>query len=211
LPTGAAVGSGLQEIGGTTVLLLVLGLVIFIGIHLVPTNPLLRAVLAVRMGEGVWKGVFSLLSLVGFALIVVGYHKLQLHPGKNPVVWSPPAWGRHATMALMLPVFPLLIAAYLKGRITAAVRHPMVTAIKLWALAHLLVRGDLGSMLLFLGFLAWAVYDRISLKRREAQGYVKVSGGPVVNDVIAVVGGFALYAVFVKWGHAALIGLPLMP
>ncbi len=192
-------------------LLLVLGLVIFVGIHLVPTNPLMRAVLAVRLGEGAWKGLFSLASLVGFVLIVVGYHKLQLSPAKSPVLWSPPAWGRHATMALMIPVFPLLIATYLRGHIAATVRHPMITAVKLWALAHLLVRGDLGSMLLFLGFLGWAVYDRISLKRREAQGLVKVTGGPVVNDVVAVVGGLILYGIFVKWGHAALIGLPLVP
>ncbi|MDX2157289.1 MAG: NnrU family protein [Hyphomicrobiaceae bacterium] len=192
-------------------LTLLLGLVIFIAIHLVPTQPDMRRALAVRMGEGAWKGVFSLISLAGFVLIVVGYHKLQLHPGKNPVLWSPPPWGRHATMALMLPVFPLLIATYLPGRIAGAIRHPMITAVKFWALAHLLVRGDLGSILLFLGLLAWAVYDRISLKHREAAGLVTVKSGPLANDVIAVVGGLILYAVFVKWGHPALIGVQLIP
>jgi uncharacterized membrane protein len=192
-------------------LTLLLGLLIFLGVHLVPTRPEMRYAVVSRMGEGPWKGVFSLVSLVGFVLIVVGYHKLQLNPGKNPVVWSPPAWGRHATLVLMLPVFPLLIATYLRGRIAGAVRHPMITAVKLWALAHLLVRGDLASMALFLGFLAWAVWDRISLKHREAAGLVQVASGPVVNDVIAVVGGLAIYVAFVKWGHAALIGMPLVP
>jgi uncharacterized membrane protein len=193
------------------VLILLLGLVIFFGIHLLPTSPDLRRGLARQMGEGAYKGIFSLVALIGFMLIVYGYHKVQLQPGKNPVVWTPPPWGRHVTFALMLPVFPLLIAAYLRGRIAAAVRHPMVTAIKFWALAHLLVRGDLASIVLFFGFLVWAVYDRISLKKREAAGLVTVAGGPIVNDVAAVAAGLAVYAAFAKWGHAALIGIALLP
>jgi uncharacterized membrane protein len=190
---------------------LMLGLAVFIGIHMVPARPELRRVLAGRFGEGAWKGVFSLIALAGFALIVVGYHKIQLHTGKNPVIWTPPAWGRHVTFALMLAVFPLLIEAYLPGRIAGAIRHPMITAVKVWALAHLFVRGDLASLLLFGSLLAWAVYDRISLKHREAAGLVVIKSGPVLNDVIAVVAGIALYGVFVKFGHPALIGVPLLP
>ena len=192
-------------------LLLLLGLVIFIGIHIVPTASDLRREIVARFGEGPYKGVFSIVSLIGFALIVYGYHKVQLNPGKNPQLWHPPAWGRHATLALMLPVFPLLIATYLPGRIAALIRHPMITAVKFWALAHLFVRGDLASLLLFLGLLAWAVYDRITLKRREAAGSVKVKSGSVVNDVIAIVGGVVLYAAFAKWGHPALIGVSVIP
>ncbi len=192
-------------------ILLVLGLIVFLGVHLVPTQPDLRRGLSGRIGEGAYKGLFSLIALAGLALIIFGYHKIQVMPGKNPALWSPPLWGRHVTMLLMLPVFPLLLAAYLPGRIAAAVRHPMITAVKFWALAHLFVRGDMASLLLFLGFLAWAVVDRISLKRREAEGQVTVKSGPVSNDLIALVVGLALYGIVLKWGHAALIGVKLIP
>lgn len=192
-------------------LILILGLAIFIAIHIVPTRPELRRELAGRFGEGAYKGVFSGVAALGLVLIVYGYHKIQLHPGKNPVLWNPPAWGRHATMALMLPVFPLLIATYLPGRIAGAIRHPMITAVKLWALAHLFVRGDAASLALFLGLLAWAVYDRITLERREASGLVTVKSGPAINDVIAIVAGLILYGLFAKWGHAALIGIKIIP
>ena len=114
-------------------------------------------------------------------------------------------------MALMLPVFPLLIETYMPGRIATVVRHPMITAVKFWAFAHLFVRGDLASLLLFLGFLGWAVYDRISLKPREASGLVRVRSGPLSNDAIALVAGLAVYFAFAKWGHPLLIGVPVFP
>jgi len=190
---------------------LVMGLALFIGIHLVTTQPDLRQGLAQRMGDGPYKGLYSLLSFAGLALIILGYHKVQLAPGKNPILWTPPLWGRHVTMLLMLPVFPLLVATYLPGRISAAIRHPMITAVKFWALAHLFVRGDAASVLLFAGLLGWAVYDRISLKHRETAGLVSVNSGPMRNDIIAIVAGLAIYAIFLKWGHALLIGVPLLP
>lgn len=190
---------------------LVLGLILFIGIHLLPTQTDMRTGLQSRFGEAAYKGFFSLVALAGLVLIVVGYHKAQVMPGKNPILWTPPAWGRHVTMTLMLPVFPLLLAAYLPGRISATIRHPMVTAVKLWAVAHLFVRGDAASVLLLVGLLGWAVYDRISLKQRERAGLVQIRSGPVRNDILAVVGGLVIYAVFVKWGHAALIGVPIIP
>lgn len=190
---------------------LVLGLILFIGIHLLPTQTDMRTGLQSRFGDAAYKGFFSLVALAGLVLIVVGYHKAQVMPGKNPILWTPPAWGRHVTMTLMLPVFPLLLAAYLPGRISAAIRHPMVTAVKLWAVAHLFVRGDAASVLLLVGLLGWAVYDRISLKQRERAGLVQIRSGPVRNDILAVVGGLIIYGVFVKWGHAALIGVPIIP
>ena len=101
-------------------------------------------------------------------LIVLGYHKLQIMPGKNPQLWNPPVWSRHLAFVLMLPSFVLLVAAYVPSRIRTAVKHPMLAAVKIWAFAHLLANGDLGSLVLFGSFLAWAVYDRISVKRRAA-------------------------------------------
>lgn len=189
---------------------LIVGLALFLGVHLVTTQTEFRRGLTARMGENRYKGLYSLIALAGFALIAFGYHKAQVMPGKNPMLWSPPQWGRHVTMLLMLPVFPLLFATYLPGRLSAAVRHPMVTAVKFWALAHLFVRGDVASLLLFGGLLAWAVYDRISLKQREAAGLVHLKSGSGRNDVLALGLGLIVYAIFIKWGHAALIGVPLM-
>ena len=190
---------------------LLLGMLVFTGIHLLPMQIDLRRGLITRYGEMAYKAVFSLVSAVGLGLIIFGYHKARTHLGKNPQLWIPPPWGRHVTMLLMLPVFPLLIETYLPGRIAAAVRHPMITAAKLWAAGHLLIRGDAASLLLFGGFLAWAVADRISLKRRERAGLVKFAQGTVVNDVIAVVVGLAIYGAMLKWGHEALIGIRLFP
>ena len=111
---------------------------------------------------------------------------------------------------LVLPVFVLLLAAYLPGRIQRAARHPMLLAVKLWALAHLLANGTLADVLLFGGFLAWAVVDRISVKRRAAAGQLRA--GPALpggraNDAIALVGGLGIYVLFVVWAHAWLVGV----
>lgn len=190
-------------------LLLVIGLLLFFAVHLVPTSPGLRQGLAERFGENAYKIAFSVLSLIGFVLIVLGYHKLQLMPGKNPVLWDPPSWTRHVAFLLMLPAMILLIAAFVPSRIRAAAKHPMLAAVKLWALAHLLVNGDLGSLLLFGGFLAFGVYDRISVKHRAATGPFGTGTGPPLNDALVVAGGLALYAVMLFWGHGVLIGVPI--
>lgn len=187
---------------------LILGLLLFFAIHLVPTSPSLRDGLVERFGASAYKIGFSVLSLVGFVLIVLGYHKLQLMPGKNPVLWDPPSWTRHIAFLLMLPAMILLVAAFVPSRIRTAVKHPMLSAIKAWALAHLLVNGDLGSLVLFGAFLAFAVYDRISVKRRT----VTVPAAPpgILNDLLVVAGGLALYVFMLVWGHGALIGVPIV-
>lgn len=189
---------------------LALGLVLFLGVHLLPTSPSLRRGLSERFGEGPYKIVFSLLSLAGFALIVLGYHKLQIMPGKNPVLWNPPEWTRHIAYLLMLPAMILLVAANVPSRIRSAVKHPMLAAIKLWALAHLLVNGDLGSLALFGGFLAFAIYDRISVTQRGALGPLGEKTGGPANDIAVVIAGVALYAFMLVLGHGLLIGVPLM-
>ena len=191
-------------------LLLTLGLLIFFAIHLVPTSPALRQGLIERFGAGGYKIIFSVFSLVGFALIVFGYHKLQINPGKNPVLWDPPSWTRHIAFLLMIPAFILLAAFLIPSRIRVAAKHPMLGAIKFWALAHLITNGDLGSLVLFGGFLAYAVYDRISVKHRSAPSPLGSGTGGPMNDVFVVLAGLGLYALMLFWGHGALIGMPLV-
>ena len=183
---------------------LIIGLVLFLGIHSVSiVAPAWRDQQLAQRGEGTWKGIYAVVSLIGFALLVYGYGLARQSP---VVLYAPPTALRHLTLLLMLPVFPLLLAVYLPGRIKTAAKHPMLLATKLWALSHLLANGNLADVLLFGGFLAWAVADRISLKRRAVRA---VPGAPAraMNDVIAVVGGLALYVVFLLWAHRWLIGV----
>ena len=185
--------------------LLIIGLVLFLGIHSASiVAPAWRDAQLAQRGEATWKGIYSVASAVGFVLLVYGYGLARQSP---VLLYTPPAALRHVALLLMLPVFPLLLAAYLPGRIKTAAKHPMLLAVKFWALAHLLANGSLADVLLFGGFLAWAVADRISLKRRPARAVPGGSAGPF-NDLIAVVGGLALYAVTLLGLHQWLIGVP---
>jgi uncharacterized membrane protein len=185
-------------------LLLIVGMLLFLGIHSVSIfAPAWRDAQVAQRGENAWKGLYSIASAVGLALLVWGYGQARQQP---VVVFVPPRGLRHVALLLMLPVFPLLLAAYLPGRIKTAAKHPMLLAVKFWALAHLLANGMAADLLLFGGFLAWAVADRISLKRRAPRA---VPGAPpsAMNDVIVVVAGLALYVVFMLWGHRWLVGV----
>ena len=183
--------------------LLIVGLIIFLGIHSIAIfAPGLRERVRSRLGEGPWKGLYSLISLLGFALILYGFGLARQSP---VVLYTPPQWLRHLTFLIMLPVFPLLIAAYLPGRIKTAAKHPMLAAVKFWAFAHLLANGMLADVLLFGGFLAWAVLDRISLKRRPQN--LRMAPPGRFNDAIAITAGLALYALFIGWAHARLFGV----
>ena len=185
---------------------LVLGLVLFLGVHSVSiVAPRWRDGMVASIGEPGWKSAYAVASLVGFALLAFGYGATRADP---VVLWTPPVAMRHVAFLLMLPVFPLLLAAYLPGRIKAAAKHPMLLATKLWATAHLLANGNLADVLLFGGFLAWAVADRISVKKRPVR---PVPGAPpgAANDAIAVVAGLAIYAAFLFGVHRWLIGVPL--
>jgi uncharacterized membrane protein len=162
----------------------------------------MRASVIGRIGEGPWKGIYGLTALCGFVAIVYGFGLARQAP---VVLYSPPAWMRHVTFLFMLPVFPLLLAAYLPGRIRTAAKHPMLAAVKFWAFGHLLANGLLADVLLFGGFLAWAVVDRISLKRRQ-QSIATAPPGRF-NDAIAVVAGLALYGFFIGWAHLRLFGV----
>jgi len=188
-------------------LVMVLGLVVFFAIHAVPTNVELKNGLVARFGATGYRALFGIVSLIGLALIVLGFHKLQLHPGKNPILWYPPLWTRHIALALMLPAVIALVAACVPSHIHAALKHPLLVAIKTWALAHLLANGDLASLVLFGSFLAYAVYSRISVKRRDDLGLLSLGSGPWINDVIVVVVGVALYAAIVLYLHQLVIGV----
>ena len=184
---------------------LVVGIAMFLAIHLVPAFPEIRQRLIGAAGENGYRLLFSFLSLFGLVLIVWGF-------ARAPVVqlWSPPHWTRYVAMALMLPVFVLIIAAYVPGEIKARLKHPFLVAIKIWALAHLIANGDLASVILFGSFLAYAVVDRIALKRRPAARAMPMSDRGR-NDLIAVVGGLVLYVVFLLWLHPLLIGTSPLP
>ena len=185
--------------------ILIAGLVLFLGVHSIAiVSPSFRARAMQRIGEGPWKGLYALISLAGFVLICYGFGLAREAP---VILYSPPIWLRHLTFLFMLPVFPLLIAAYLPGRIKTAAKHPMLAAVKFWAFAHLLANGALADVLLFGGFLAWAVMDRISVKRRSTPQVLRTAPPGPWNDAVAVVLGLALYALLIGWAHVRLFGV----
>ncbi len=185
-------------------LMFLVGLVLFLGVHSVAiVAPRWRAE-RVAQNPGAWKGGYAILSLVGFVLLIYGYGLARQAP---VVVWSPPTAMRHVSLLLMLPVFPLLFAAYLPGRLKAAAKHPMLLAVKFWAAAHLLANGTLVDMVLFGAFLAWAVADRISVKRRALPVPGAAGLGSARNDLLAIGGGLLVYAAFLLWAHRWLIGV----
>jgi uncharacterized membrane protein len=187
---------------------LIVGLVLFLGVHSVRiAAPEWRQAQIDARGLNAWKGIYSLASIAGFVILIWGYGMAR----QDPVVfWLAPSWMSHLVALLMLPAMILLVAAQVpSGRIKAAVKHPTLLAVKIWALAHLLVNGDLASVLLFGGFLAWAVVDRISEKKRLQAGITRNPvAGPVKWDIVAVVGGVVFYLVFLIWLHEWLIGVP---
>jgi uncharacterized membrane protein len=188
--------------------ILILGLILFLGAHSVSiAAPAWRDATVARIGDGPWKGLYALISLAGFALVIVGYGLARQQP---LVLYTPPAALRHVALLLMLPVFVLAFAAYLPGRIKSAAKHPLLVATKLWALAHLLANGTAADVLLFGGFLAWAVAERVSLKRRPARPVPAAPARPF-NDAIAVGAGLAVYAAFVLGLHQWLFSVAPLP
>jgi uncharacterized membrane protein len=191
--------------------MLVGGLALFFAAHLIPSRPQLRARLVGRVGSGPYSGLFALVSLAALVLIVMGYGQMQGLGRENPQLWVPPSWTRHLTMLLMVPAMALLVAAYVPSRIRTALRHPMLIAVMLWAIAHLLANGDLASVLLFGSFLAYGAYDMISANRRTALGPLGSARGSAAGDAAAIAAGLALYALLLVWGHQKLTGVPLLP
>lgn len=185
--------------------LLVIGLVLFLGAHVFVTLRAPRAAVIARIGEWPYKGLMGLVSLVG--LIVIGYGFARYRATDWIAVWSPPRWTYHITELLMWPASICVVAAYARGNIWRKLKHPFLVGVKTWAVAHLISNGDLGSIVLFGSFLAWAVYDRITLKHRSDPGAPAIPVGGHRNDTIALVVGTVLFLALGFIFHSLVVGV----
>ena len=193
---------------------LIAGLVLFIGVHLIPTLPDLKARLAATLGGIGYQAVFGFASLAGLVLITLGYDDARyvMPTGLAP----PPTWVKHVVLLLMLPAMIAIVAAYVPSRIRDMLQHPMLVAIKIWALAHLIANYDDGAaILLFGGFLAWAVYDRISVKRRarsgeNVRGPIGAATTGLMGDIAVIVLGLGAYVAVAFWFHPQILGYAIV-
>jgi uncharacterized membrane protein len=184
----------------------ILGLVILLGAHVFVTMRDRRATLVKAIGEGPYKGLFSLVSLIG--IVLVGYGFAWYRDAGLIQLWSPPAWTRQIVVVLMWPASIMVAAAYIPGNIKRVLKHPMLVAVKTWALAHLCANGDLGGIILFGSVLLWAGYDRMTLKRRSDPGAPPIPVGGTKNDIIAVIVGTIIYLALGFVFHPIVIGIP---
>ena len=188
-------------------LLFIAGLILFFAVHSISiVNEGWRNALAERLGMRTWRALYSLASLAGLVLLILGY---GIARGDPVILYVPPVWLLYANFLLMLFVFPLFMASFLPGRIKTAVKHPVFASVKIWAFAHLLTNGALADVLLFGCFLAWAVAGRISMKQRRNRPVPGFPESPV-NDLLAVVGGLLLYLLFIMVLHDWLTGVEVM-
>jgi uncharacterized membrane protein len=187
---------------------MILGLVLFFGTHMLTTQREARARLIASWGESGYKIGYALASLLGLVLIVWGFAHYRAAGMID--LWYPPKVLKHLAVALMLPAVILVVAAYIRGRIYTTVKHPMLSGVKLWAAAHLLANGDLGGIILFGSFLGWAVFDRISLKHRTDAGGPPIPVGGISNDLIAVAVGVVAYLALAFAFHPVVIGVPVV-
>jgi uncharacterized membrane protein len=195
-------------------LLMMVGLVLFLGAHTLTTQREVRSRVIAASGEGGYKLGYALVSIAGLALIAWGFSHYRAS-GMIDVWerWCSPDVLRllkHLTDALMLPAIIMVVAAYIRGRIYTALKHPMLVGVKVWAAAHLLANGDLGSIILFGSFLGWAVFDRISLKHRADAGAPPIPVGGIGNDVIALGVGVVVYLALAFAFHPVVIGVPVI-
>ncbi|MET0378998.1 MAG: NnrU family protein [Spongiibacteraceae bacterium] len=184
---------------------LIAGLLLFLGVHSIRivADPWRQQQL-MRWGENTWKGIYSLISIAGLALIVIGYSAARLQP---VVLWYPPAGMRHLAALLTLIAFILIAAAYVpRNIIKARLVHPMILGIKVWALAHLFANGTLADVILFGAFLVWAIVDFRSARRRQAVA-ANAANPTVVATVATLVIGVAVWAIFAFYLHEFLMGV----
>ena len=188
-------------------LILALGIIVFLGVHTLTTLRATRAGLVEQFGLQPYKAAHSLIALVGLALIVWGFSRYRAEG--LITVWTPPVWARHVTIALMWFAFVSLACMNpAPGRIRGWLRHPMLVGVKIWALAHLIANGDAGGMLLFGAFLAWAVYDRIAVKRRGDLGAPSVAAFTRADAMALGIGTVAYVAMILL--HPLVIGVPVI-
>jgi len=187
-------------------IMLVVGLLLFLGVH--STRAFAdgwRSATIARIGEGPWKGIYSVASIAGFVLLVWGYGQAR----QQMPLWDPPAVMRYATVLLMLPVFVLLVAPYVpRNGIKAKLHHPQILSVKLWAFAHLLSNGNLADVLLFGGLLAWSILSFSAARKRDQAAGTVYPAGTMRGTTICVVVGLALYAAFMMGLHTWMIGVP---
>jgi len=189
-------------------LILVLGLILFLGPHVFVTMRAQRGAAVKQLGEWPYKALFAVISVVGLYVTGKGF---GMYYNAGPIdIWYPPCWAKHTTETLMLPACIFVAAAYLPGQIKQVLKHPMLVGVKTWAVAHLLANGDLGGIILFGAVLAWAVYDRISLKHRSDPGGPPIPLGGRKNDIAAVIVGLILYAALFFPFHSLVVGRPLL-
>ena len=185
---------------------LILGLVLFLGIHstrIVAEGT--RTAFIAQRGEQTWKGLYTVLSLAGFALLVWGYGQAR---AQSVLLWAIPLWTKHVAALLVLLAFVLLAAAYVPGDgIKARLHHPMALGVKTWAVAHLLANNTLADLVLFGSFLAWAVASFVAARRRDRANGTVYPDGSGSRTAITVIVGAALWALFAFWAHGWLIGV----
>jgi uncharacterized membrane protein len=186
--------------------LLILGLILFLGVHsLHMLAPRWRDRVAARIGLMPWKGLYSLVSIAGLVLIVIGFGMAR---ADSHLLYTPPAWLRHLNALFTLVAFVLIAAAYVpRNHLKAKIGHPMLAGVKLWALGHLLATGDLRGVVLFGAFLVWAIADFAVSRRRDRAAGTVYPAGTAVGDVLAVVIGVAAWAIFAFLLHLRLIGV----
>ncbi len=185
---------------------LVAGLLIFLGVHSVRIfADDWRSARIAGLGALAWKGMYSVVSIAGFALIVSGYGLAREAP---VTLWNPPSWTRHLTALLTLPVFTLLAAAYVPGsHIKAKFKHPMMLGIKLWALAHLMSNGRLDDVLLFGGFALWSALAFRAARQRDRQSGVTYQATGIARDLAVIAIGLVVWVAFAFNLHGTLIGV----
>lgn len=184
------------------------GLLLFLGVHSVAIfSPGGRDRIVARIGAGPWRATYSLLAAAGLALLIHGYGVARQSP---QLLYAPAEWTRHVTALAMLAPFPLLLSAYLPGKIKTGLRHPMLLAVVIWASAHLLSNGMLADVLLFGGFLLWAAANLVSFQYRSARPLRTAAPRPS-NDGIAIALGLLVYLAFVLGLHVRLIGIAPFP
>jgi uncharacterized membrane protein len=188
-------------------LVMILGLVLFLGVHTLTTQREVRARVIATAGEGGYKIGYSLVAAAGLALITYGFAHYRATGMWE--IWTPPTVFKHIAVGLMLPAVILVVASYIRGRIYTTLKHPMLTGVKLWAAAHLIANGDLGSIILFGALLGWAVFDRISLKHRSDAGAPPIPVGGPANDLIAIAVGIVAYLALGFAFHPVVIGVPV--